>query len=470
MHSTIEHLKFMNKTLLFIPMLICTMQLVIGQTPPTANVQRQKIDGVAAVIGDFVVLDSDIDRQYLILQADGKDTEGIDKCQMLGKLLEEKLYIHHAIQDSLEISTGDILAEVDMQVNSFAEQIGSMEKLVEFYKKNSEQELRTEMFEVKKNVALARKMYEAIIDPIEITPDEVSTYYKTVLQNDLPRFGTELGVAQIVVIPKVGDEQKQKVIDRLKEFKADIIENGASFRTKAVLYSEDIPSRRNGGKYTLNKTRPQMVKEFREVAFSLQEGEISDPFETDFGYHIVYLEKIRGEEYDIRHILLRPEVTQEAITEAKEKIENVRERIVNGELTFAEAALEVSDERETKFEGGKLRNPLDRSYSFELAKMEPELYAQIQNLAEGELSPVLSDQDRINAVKFKIVTVTQRVDEHDANFDRDYLKIKNLALQDKQIRAIDKWQKAKISDTYVKINGEFKDCELGSDWLLYGKK
>ena len=170
-----------------------------------------------------------------------------------------------------------------MQVNSFAEQIGSMEKLVEFYKKNSEQELRTEMFEVKKNVALARKMYEAIIDPIEITPDEVSTYYKTVLQNDLPRFGTELGVAQIVVIPKVGDEQKQKVIDRLKEFKADIIENGASFRTKAVLYSEDIPSRRNGGKYTLNKNRPQMVKEFREVAFSLQEGEISDPFETDFG-------------------------------------------------------------------------------------------------------------------------------------------------------------------------------------------
>jgi len=469
MHSTTEHLKFMTKSIILTPIVFCFIQLMFGQTPPMVNDQRQKIDGVAAVIGDFVVLDSDIDRQFLMLQAGGVDTKGIARCEMFGKLLEDKLYIHHAIQDSLEISTADIRDQVDMQINAYAEQIGSMDKLVEFYKKDNEQELRTEMYELNKNNTMSLKMRESITDVIEITPDEVSTYFKTVLQNDLPLFGTELGVAQIVVIPEVAQEEKQKVIDRLYEFKADVIENGASFRTKAVLYSEDIPSRRNGGKYTLNKTRPQMVKEFREVAFSLQEGEISDPFETDFGYHIVYLEKVRGQEYDIRHILLRPEVTQEAINAAKTKIERVRERLINGELTFEEAALEVSDEKETKYEGGRLRNPLDRSYSFELAKMEPELYAQIQNLAEGEISPVLRDQDRVNAVKFKIVTVTQRMDEHEADFNRDYLKIKNLALQDKQIRAIDKWQKEKIRETYIKINGDLRDCDFNSDWLQNGK-
>ncbi len=465
MQSIIERSKYMNKSFFLSLLFSGIIQLVLAQNPPDDTAVRQKIDGVAAVVGDFVVLESDIDRQFLMLQAGGVDTSNITKCEMFGKLLEDKLYVHHAIQDSLVINTADIRAQVDMQVNSYAEQIGSMEKLVAFYKKDSEDELRTEMYELNKNNTLSAQMRDAVTSVVEITPEEISTYFKTVLQNDLPRFGTELGVAQIVIIPEVADEQKQKVIDRLNEFKADVIENGASFRTKAVLYSEDIPSRRNGGKYTLNKTRPQMVKEFREVAFSLQEGEISDPFETDFGYHIVYLEKIRGQEYDIRHILLRPEITQDAIDAAKEEAEKARSRIISGELTFAEVALEVSDEKETKYEGGRLRNPVTRDYSFELAKMEPELYAQIQNLKEGEISPVLNDQDRINTIKFKILTVTQRIDEHDADFNNDYLKIKNLALQDKQIKAIEKWQKEKIVDTYIKINGELRNCEFNSDWL-----
>ena len=429
------------------------------------STQRIKIDGVAAVVGDFVVLDSDIDKQFLQLEQSGISIKDITRCQLFGKLLEDKLYMHHAIQDSLEINDANIRSNVDQQVNAFAQQIGSMKKLLKFYNKESEQELRDEMFELNKNGEMANSMREKIIEDIEVTPEEVRQFFNNIPKEERPIFGTELKVAQIVVIPKTTEEEKQKVIDRLKEFKADVIENGASFTTKAVLYTDDVPSRKNGGKYTLNRKRPQMVKEFRAVAFALQEGEISDPFETEFGYHIILLEKIRGQEYDVRHILLRPKVTQQAVNEAREKIELTRKRIVDGEITFAEAAREVSDEEETKYEGGLLINPETQDYVFPLTKMDPELYSQIQNLKDKEVSLVLKDSDRINPEKFKILTVTDRIDEHEANFAKDYVKIKELALREKQLNAIEKWQEEKIMDTFIKINGEQRDCEFNSNWL-----
>ena len=200
-------------------------------------------------------------------------------------------------------------------------------------------------------------------------------------------------------------------------------------------------------------------------AFSMEEGEISDPFQTDFGYHIIYLEKIRGQEYDVRHILIRPKVTQESVEEAKEKIGKIRERIVDGELNFADAARAFSDEKETKQDGGQLINPYTQDYSFELTKMDPELYAQIQNLKDNEVSLVLQDEDRINPIKFKLLMVTDRTDEHEADFSKDYLKIKQLAEQDKQYKAISKWQEEKITATYIKINGEYRACDFNSNWL-----
>ena len=429
------------------------------------STQRIKIDGVAAVVGDFVVLDSDIDKQYLQLEQGGISTKDITRCQLFGKLLEDKLYMHHAIQDSLEVNDVEIRSNVDQQVNAFAQQIGSMEKLIAYYNKETEQELRDEMFELNKNGKMASLMQQNIVEELEVTPEEVRQFFNNIPKDERPIFGTELKVAQIVVIPKTTEEEKQKVINRLKEFKADIIENGASFTTKAVLYTDDVPSRKNGGKYTLNRKRPQMVKEFRSVAFGLQEGEISEPFETDFGYHIILLEKIRGQEYDVRHILLRPKVTQQAINEAREKLELTRKRIVDGEITFADAAREVSDEKETKFDGGLLINPETQDYIFPLTKMDPELYSQIQDLKDNEVSNVLKDADRINTEKFKLLTVTSRTDEHEANFAKDYIKIKELTLRKKQLDAIEKWQKEKIMDTFIKLNGEHRDCEFTSNWL-----
>ncbi len=427
--------------------------------------EREKIDGVAAVIGDFVVLESDIDKQFTQLRVSGVSMENISKCQVFGKLLEDKLYQHHAIQDSIEVNQAEIQSYVDQQVNAFALQIGSMDKLLEYYKKDSEQELRSEMFELNKNSELAKKMQQSIIEEIEITPEEVRQFFNSIPKNDRPVFGTELRVSQIVVYPTVSQQEKQNVINRLKVFKADVIDNGASFISKAVLYSEDPGSRTKGGKYSINRKNSPMVKRFNEVAFSLSEGEISEPFETEYGFFIIYLEKIRGQEYDIRTILLRPKFSQKEIEETKSRLVNVRERIVSGEISFADAAIEASDEIETRFDGGLLINPETQDYNFELTKMDPELYAQIANLKEGEVSIVFQDEDRYNPVKFKILTVSNRYDEHVADFSKDYIKIQKLALQNKQLKEIEKWQNDKIFDTYINISNDFGSCDCFSNWL-----
>jgi peptidyl-prolyl cis-trans isomerase SurA len=428
--------------------------------------KAQKVDGVAAVVGDYIILDSDVDKAYLQLQAQGVNTKDIERCQLFGKLLEDKLYAHHAIQDSLTVSDAEIRRNVDYQIEQFLQQVnGDMKRLLEFYKKDDEQSFRDEMFEINKANQLAQKMQSSIVEEIEVTPEEVRTFFNNIPEDERPTFGTELKVAQIVAEPKVSEEEKQKVIDRLKQFKADIEENGASFRSKAVLYSDDPGSASKGGKYTLNKKQPRMVKEFRQVAFSLQEGEISDPFESDFGFHIVHLEKIRGQEYDVAHILLIPKVSNEAVLEAKERLEKVRERIVSGDISFADAAREASDEDETRNDGGQLINPATQDYNFELTRMDPELYAQIQDLKDEEVSLVLKEQDRQGNLTFKILMVTDRIEDHEADYARDFLKIKDLTLNDKRVKAIEKWQAEKIMDTYIKISSENRDCEFSSNWL-----
>jgi len=446
---------------------ILTSNLLLSQDNSTINNNRNKIDGVAAVVGDFLVLDSDIEKQFNQLKASGISTDDMTTCQVFGKLLEDKLYQHHAIQDSITVNSLEIQSFVDQQIDAFAEQIGSMEKLINYYNKNSEQELRNEMFELNKSSELAKKMQEKIIDETEVTPEEVRQFFNSIPKNDRPFFGTELKVAQIVIIPKTTEEEKKKVIDRLKEFKADVEDNGANFTTKVVLYSDDLVSRRSGGKLTLNrkKQRGQFDRNFVETVFSLREGEISDPFESDFGYFIIILDKIRGQEYDVRYILLRPKLKPFDIAEAAKKLEDARNTILSGDLTFAEVALEISDEIETKFEGGKLINPETQDFNFELTKMDPELYSQIEKLKDGDVSIVLRDEDRLNPVKFKILTVTDRVDEHEANFATDYIKIQALALQNKKLKEIEKWQNTKIDDTYIKIANEYKDCEFYSNWL-----
>lgn len=426
----------------------------------------KKVDGVAAVVGDYIILESDVDKAYLQLEAQGVNVSEIKPCELFGKLLEDKLYAHHAIQDSIEVSDAEIRRNVDYQIQQFLQQTnGSMEKLLEFYKKDSEKAFRDEMFEINKSNQLAAKMQAKIVEEVEITPEEIREFFDKIPEDKRPTFGTELKVAQIVAQPAVSKEEEQRVINRLKGFKADVLENGASFRSKVVLYGEDPGIKQSGYIYKLDRKKPRMVKEFRQAAFALQEGEISEPFKTDFGYHIVYCEKIRGQEYDVSHVLLKPKVSIQAIKDAKERLKKVRQSIIDGDISFSEAAKEASDEKETKNDGGQLINPETQDYNFELTRMDSELYAQIQNLKDNEVSLVLKEEDRTGNIKFKILMVTDRIDEHEADYARDYLKIKELALKEKKIRAVEKWQKEKILDTYIKIAGVYRDCKFSSNWL-----
>jgi peptidyl-prolyl cis-trans isomerase SurA len=306
-------------------------------------------------------------------------------------------------------------------------------------------------------------MQKRIIEAVEITPEEVRNFFKRIPANELPVFGAEMEVAQIVVTPKVSAEEKQKVIDKLKEFKKDVQE-GSSFSTKAVLYSQDPGSSSNGGFYKMNKKTP-FVKEFKDVAFSLSEGEISEPFETDFGWHIIYIEKIKGQDVDLRHILLVPKTDEQSLKDAKERILQIKKRIEDKAITFADAARAESDEKETKANGGVLINPKTQDTHFELTKMDPALYSQVSNLKEGEISIPQIDTDQSGKKKYKLLMVTNRIEEHPADYAKDYIKIKDLALKEKQINAIAKWSEEKIKETYIKINGEYRNCEFANNWL-----
>ena len=426
---------------------------------------RIKIDGVSAVIGDYVILDSDIDKTLVEMESQGVNTKGISRCQLLGKLMEDKLYAHHAIQDSLEVSVEEIYSTVDQIIDNFTRQLGSIEKVLEFYNKEDEAIFRQEIFEINKTQKLSSMMQSQIIEDVEVTPEEVRFFFESIPPNELPTFGTELEISQIVIEPEVSENEKKRIINQLETFREDILERGSSFASKAILYSQDPGSRSTGGKYTLHRKRPQMVKEFRDEAFSLEEGEISKPFKSDFGWHILKVDKIRGQEVDVRHILLTPKIEPLQLLEAKDKLDLIKKRILEDELTFKNAALQFSSEKETKYNGGVLINPQTGDTRFELTNLDPTLYSQIRNLKDQSISSPIMEEDRSGLKKYKILKVSNRFDEHTAEYSKDYSRIKALALKQKQLDIIQDWMKEKIESTYVNVNRENKLCEFKNKWI-----
>ena len=445
--------------------LCCLMIGLLGISQDSISTnQRLKIDGVSAVVGDYVILESDVDKAYVELESQGVSTLEVSRCNLLGKLMEDKLYAHHAEQDSIEVSNDDINNYVEQTIDYFVSQFGDIEKALAFYKKKDEQSFRAELFEVNRIQQLSQRMQSKIVVDVEVTPDEVKVFFNSIPKDDLPIFGSELEVAQIVIKPKVSPAEEKRIIEQLETMRNDVLENGSSFSSKAILYSQDPGSRSRGGRYTLDRKRPQMVKEFREQAYRLQEGEISQPFKTDFGWHIVMVDKIRGRMLDVRHVLLVPTVSNAALGEAQNQLKLIKKRIDDGEISFADAAREFSDDQITRANGGVLINPATGDTRFELTKLDPQLYNQILKLEDNEISIPLLEEDRSGNKSYKIVMVTNRFNEHIADYAQDYVRIKDLALKEKQLEVIEEWMTEKIADTYISVNRDNQSCDFANNW------
>ena len=445
--------------------IIFSISLLFLSDVYSQNSKKIKIDGVSAVVGDYVILNSDIDKTFVEMESEGISILGVSRCEILEKLMKDKLFTHHAIQDSVDISDSEVYDYVDQSIEYFTEQLGSLEEVLKFYNKPDELSFRDELFQINKEQRLSSLMQSEIIEKVEITPEEVKQFFSSIPEIEIPFFGTELEISQIVLEPIITKEEKTRIINQLNSFKNDVEEKGLSFASKAILYSQDPGSRSNGGKYTLHRKKPKMVKEFRSVAFSLQEGEISDPFESDFGWHILKVDKIRGQEVDVRHILLTPKVDPIMLGETKKIIDTLRKRIVDKEISFKNAAVNFSSDKETRNNGGILVNPINGTTRFELTKMDPVLYNQIRDLKENDISFPYLDETRSGKKRYKILKVTNRYDEHRADYSKDFSRIKDLALKEKQINIVQKWLEEKIINTYVSLNNSNFNCDFSNNWL-----
>jgi peptidyl-prolyl cis-trans isomerase SurA len=425
-----------------------------------ASAQPQTVDGVAAIVGGDVILKSDIDEQYDVFnrQNFGKP---VSYCEVFEELLFQKLLIHHAAIDSISIGEEEVEANMDRRIQQLIMQMGDQKKLEDFYEK-SVVEIKEDMRTLIKEQLTAQRMQMTVVEGIEVTPSEVREYYENLPADSIPLISAEVELSQIVKFPELSEEAEQEVIAKLKELK-ERIENGTSFSSMAILYSEDPGSNKKGGEYQ-GIQRGVFVKEFEAVAFNLRKGEISDPFKTEFGYHIVQLLEKRGEELDLRHILIKPKLTQENLQEAKNFLDSVSVAIANGDMTFEEASRRFSDDEQTRFNGGQMSNFQSGNNKFEVSQLDRGLFALISTLEDDEISEASFYRTEDQREAFRIVRLDANYEPHKANLDLDFTRIKGFALQQKQAKTVEDWKNEKLADTFVKINEGYYDCadELNS--------
>lgn len=425
--------------------------------------EKLKIDGVATVVGDNIVLDSEIDafKQELIQQSGGQIE--ITDCEMLEQIMNRKLLAHHAVIDSVMVNEGEIQQQVQRKTDYFTQQLGSPEKMLELYGFENMKDLKDELYRVEKEGLLIEKMQQQLTSDIDITPEEVKRYFNSLeAEGNLPEIGAEIELSQIVLNIEPSKEEVQKTIDRLKEIKKEV-EEGGNFKMKAILYSDDPGVTQNSGFYSIDRNSP-FVKEFKEAAFSMEEGEISQPFKSDFGYHILMVDKIKGKQRDVYHILMQPKADDAVAEQVRDSLSKYRKQILKLEIPFEEAVIRYSQDKDTRLSKGVLMNPVSGDTNFDLTRMDPELYAKVSNLKEGEISEVFVDETRQGLKMYKILLLKSRTESHTADLAQDYVKIMELALQKKKTESIEKWSSEKIMDTYVNINEVYTSCEFKSNW------
>ncbi len=429
----------------------------------TTYSQKIKVDGVGVVVGKNIVLDSDIEKFKEELETNSEGKVKISDCEMLEQLMMQKLIAHHAVIDSIVVSDAEVNSMVENNIRFFTQEYGSVDKVVEVYGFNDLADLKKELFTIEKENALVQKENLKITENIDVTPEEVRIYYNGLKEKgELPEFPPEIQIAHLVFVVEPTKEENDRIINKLKRIKQEILD-GSSFKMKALIHSQDPGVTQNSGRYQIQKNSP-FIKEFKEVAFSLDEGEISEPFKSGFGYHIIKLHQVRGETRDASHILIEPEIPDEVLQDAKKKLEDVRSKILLGEMTFEEAVKKYSQDKATKNNGGLIVNGYSGESYFDLNRMDPALYARVSNLKKGEISDVFYDEQRAGDKMWKMIQMRDRTENHVADLVEDYVKIQGLALQKKKQETIAKWSKEKITDTYIKIGEDYKKCTFKKNW------
>lgn len=413
----------------------------------------QFIDGVAAVIGSETILDSEVAEQ----QEQAKSMAGMDnsRCAIFSSILNNKVIVSEAKKDTLiENRSEAIRSGVENQYSQMIAQFPDEKTALANYHFSTPFEMKNAIIKIQTDQYYGQQKIQRITEGLDVTPKEVTDFYNK-WQGQLPEVKDEVVLSQIAIFPKLKEAHKGELIDRLRKIRQDIL-NGEDFATTARIYSEDKGSAANGGAMK-NISKGQMVKPFEAAALNLQVGEISEPIETEFGYHIIRLDKKSGKYYDASHILLMATPNAEEIAETQKKLEDIRKEIQDGKITFKEAAFKYSDDKSNKYNGGVMVN--DRgSDRQEKLTMDPTLSYHIAGLNAKDITePFETVVDRKPAVA--IIRVNEIIPAHKLNLDSDYNRIREYALSKKQNEVIERWVNDNIGKVYISIDKRYQDCD-----------
>ena len=436
------------------------------------NRQPQVVDKVVAVVGKNIILQSDIENQYIQYRLQGM-AEGTGKevrARILEDLLLQKLMLNQAEMDSLTVTDEQVEAELNRRIQHIVSRFGSQEKLeAQFGKTMSE--IKDEVRKASKDNMLQEQVQAKIMENVVVTPQEVKDFFNSIPKDSLPAIQPSYEIVQIVKRPPVSIDEKLQVKDRLYQIRKRILDGESSFSTMAVLYSEDPGSARLGGELGFTG-KGVWVPEFENVAFNLRDGEISDVVESEHGFHIIQLIERRGETVNCRHILLTAKVPVEALEKAQNQLDSVAQLIRNGDMTFEEACKKYSDD-DSKNNGGYLCNAATGGNWLSLQDMKEleEYYPEYKNLdfvisrlEVGVVSDPVPMTTNENNDAFRLVMVKRKTEAHQANLKEDYSLIQNWALSQKRQQAIGKWVSNKAAKAYIRLDDAYKDYDFYYDW------
>jgi len=434
----------------------------------TVLAQPKKViaDKIIAQVGDKIVLRSDVVNAIEDYKRQGQAAQlpPNPECAFLEGQLIQKALVLQAEKDSLSISNEEIEAALDNQIRGFIQMYGSKEMLEEIAGRTIYQ-LREDFRQPFREKKLADLMRSKIVENVKITPAEVRTFYNNIPKDSLPYYESEIEVSQIVNTPKASKDVEEYVIKQLYDYKRQVENGTKKFETLAKMYSEDPGSKDNGGMYNINRTEKFWDKDFLQGTFRLKEGQISPVIRSKFGFHIIQMVSRLGDDAVIRHILRIPPINEDEINLSKQKLDSIRQNIINGTISFSEAVNKYSDDEESKFNGGAKVGP-DGSTHITIDILDKETVLAIKDLKVGEYSMPLTFDDR-GVKKVRIVYLKSRTEPHIENLREDYNKVAVRALEEKRQKALEKWFKDYLPTYYITIDKEFINCADLLDWWQF---